>query len=178
MKSLLLRQLQLDDEEQFIAAWGRAEDFSTFRPGMPFTDFLEALADAAAGRNLPRGRVANTLLIGDVAGTIVGRLSIRHELNHFLATAGGHIGYAILDRHRRRGYGTEMLRQALPIARRLGLDRVLVTCDITNAASRKIIENNGGIFDGTYERGLKIPKLRYWIETSSVSLEHRTAGGT
>jgi len=165
MTDLTLRRLRLDDESQFVAAWGRATDFGTYRPGMPFTDFLKSLDDTAAGRNLPRGHVPNTLCVADVAGTLVGRLSIRHELNHFLSTAGGHIGYSVLEQHRRKGYGTEMLRQAMPIARDLGLDRVLVTCDITNKASRTIIEANGGMFDGTYERGLKVAKLRYWIDT-------------
>jgi len=163
--ALMLRPLRPPDEQQFIAAWGSAGDFSTYRPGMPFDDFLTALDDAAAGRRLPRGHVPSTLRIGDVAGTIVGRLSIRHELTRFLETAGGHIGYSILERHRRLGYGTEMLRQAIPLAAEIGLRRVLVTCDITNEASRKVIESNGGVYESTYSRGLRIPKLRYWIDT-------------
>jgi predicted acetyltransferase len=163
----VLRGLCLDDEEQFIAAWGRSGDFSAYRPGMPFAEFLESIEDAAAGRNLPRGHVPSTLRIGDVSGTIAGRLSIRHHLNRFLETAGGHIGYSVLERHRRQGYGREMLRQAIPLAAAIGLPRVLVTCDVTNVASRKIIEANGGIFESTYERGLRIPKLRYWIDTAN-----------
>jgi predicted acetyltransferase len=46
---------------------------------------------------------------------------------------------------RRRGHATAMLRQALPIARGLGIDRALVTCDVDNVASRKVIERNGGV---------------------------------
>ena len=168
MTDLVLRPLRPADEEQFIAAWGRAEDFSQYRPGMPFAEFLQALEDAAAGRRLPRGHVPSTLRIGEVAGTIVGRLSIRHELTRFLETAGGHIGYSVLERHRRHGYGTEMLRQAIPLAAAIGLPRVLVTCDITNVASRRIIEANGGVFESTYDRGLRIPKLRYWIDTQQL----------
>ena len=169
MTELVLRALRLDDEEQFVAAWGRTGEFSAYRPDMPFGEFLQALDDAAAGRHLPRGHVASTLRIGDVAGTIVGRLSIRHRLNRFLETAGGHVGYSVREGHRRKGYGTEMLRQAIPLAAEIGLPRILVTCDVTNVASRKIIEVNGGVFESTYERGLRIPKLRYWIDTAAAS---------
>ena len=37
-----------------------------------------------------------------------------------------------------------MLRAALPVAARLGIDPALVTCDVANIASRKVIEANGG----------------------------------
>ncbi|MEU9960460.1 GNAT family N-acetyltransferase [Streptomyces sp. NPDC050982] len=73
---------------------------------------------------------------------------------------GGHIGYGVRPTARRQGYATAMLRDVLPHARDLGLDRVLVTCDTTNVGSRKVIEANGGEFED--ERG---GKLRFWIRT-------------
>lgn len=57
-----------------------------------------------------------------------------------------------------------MLRAALPRARVLGLDRVLITCDATNTASRKVIEACGGLFED--RRGVK---LRFWVTTGEVS---------
>ncbi len=160
---LTLRRLRRADEPQFVPAWGLLEH-AYYQRGMEFSAYLARLADVEAGRHLPRGHVPNTQLYADVAGTLVGRLSIRHELNRALETIGGHIGYAVLATHRRRGYGTEMLRQALPIARDIGLARVLITCDETNTASRKVIEANGGIYQDRYKKGLKVAKLRYWIE--------------
>jgi predicted acetyltransferase len=53
-----------------------------------------------------------------------------------------------------------MLAQALPIAKRLGIDDVLITCDADNVASRRVIEANRGRFDA--ERG---GKLRFWVRT-------------
>jgi predicted acetyltransferase len=53
-----------------------------------------------------------------------------------------------------------MLRDVLPYASALGIERVLVTCDTTNVGSRKVIEANGGEFED--ERG---GKLRFWIRT-------------
>ncbi|MSP59265.1 MAG: GNAT family N-acetyltransferase [Myxococcales bacterium] len=61
-----------------------------------------------------------------------------------LRVEGGHIGYDTVPSFRGRGVATEMLRQALPLARALGLTAVLITCDDTNAASIRVIEKNGG----------------------------------
>lgn len=72
----------------------------------------------------------------------VGRLSIHHELNDALRIEGGHIGYDSVPSFRGRGVATEMLRQALPVARALGLTAVLLTCDDTNEPSIRVIERN------------------------------------
>jgi len=71
--------------------------------------------------------VPATFLLARVGGDLVGRVSIRHELNDFLAEFGGHIGYAVRPQFRRRGHATEILRQALVVARGEGVERVLVT---------------------------------------------------
>ena len=97
--------------------------------------------------NLPEQHVPSTFLVADIDGQIVGRVTIRHELNDFLRVEGGHIGYCVLPGFRRRGYATEILRQALIVARSIGIDRVLVTCDDDNAASIAVIEANGGKLD-------------------------------
>jgi predicted acetyltransferase len=107
--------------------------------------------------------VPTTFLVADVAGRIVGRASIRHELNERLFIEGGHIGYAVLQEHRRRGYATEILRQSLVVAQALGVKRVLVTCDDDNLGSATVIERCGGRFDSlsTAEDGHAV--RRYWI---------------
>jgi len=91
----------------------------------------------------------------------LGRLAIRHRLTPHLLEAGGHIGYDVRPSARRQGHATAMLRAALPVARSLGIESVLVTCPVTNVASRKVIEANGGIFDD--QRG---EKLRFWVPSS------------
>jgi predicted acetyltransferase len=57
---------------------------------------------------------------------------------------------------RRRGYATEILRQALTIANAHGIDPVLVTCDDTNIASATVIERCGGELESIFEVGLSI----------------------
>jgi predicted acetyltransferase len=89
--------------------------------------------------------VPATHLWGVMEDQFVGRISVRHELNDALRAVGGHIGYDTVPSFRRQGVATEMLRQALPVARSLGLTEVLITCDDTNAASIRVIEANGGV---------------------------------
>ncbi len=85
-------------------------------------------------------------------------------MTEHLMAVGGHIGYAIRASMRGKGYGNKILELAIPEAKKLGIDRVLVTCDVTNLASRKIIEKNRGILENQVrnpETG--IDKLRFWI---------------
>jgi predicted acetyltransferase len=57
----------------------------------------------------------------------------------------GHIGYAVVPWKRGRGYASRALALLLPEARAEGLDFVELTCDVANAASRRVIEKNGGV---------------------------------
>lgn len=92
----------------------------------------------------------------------VGRIAIRHELNDALRIEGGHIGYDTVPSFRGKGVAKEMMRQALPIARGLGLHEVLVTCDDTNAASIRVIESNGGKLRETKLLDPSRPLKRYY----------------
>ena len=97
----------------------------------------------------------------------VGRISIHHELNNALRVEGGHIGFDTVPSFRGRGVATEMLRQALPFARAIGLTEVLLTCDDTNAASIRVIERNEGSLRETKAPDTNRPLKRYyWIALS------------
>jgi predicted acetyltransferase len=127
-----------------------------------FGDYVAGLRDQAI-QDAPRpaGLVPSTTLWWVSGQEYLGRLAIRHRLTPSLLDYGGHIGYDVRPSARRRGYGTAMLAEALPVADKLGLDRVLVTCDHDNIGSRKVIEANGGVFEDQ-----RRDKLRYWVPTS------------
>lgn len=133
-----------------------------YKEGMPWSDYLEILCDEAMGHNLKEGRVPATFLIADNEGSLVGRASIRHELNEYLFNIGGHIGYGVRPNFRRQGFASEILRQSLNYIYELGVTQALVTCDDDNLGSLKVIESQGGVLENKVDvKG--ILKRRYWI---------------
>ena len=81
----------------------------------------------------------------------------------------GHLGYAVVPWKQGRGYATQALARLLPIARELGLPRVLVTCDAGNAASRRVIEANGDVAAGerTAPDHPSGRTLLFWIDVTA-----------
>jgi len=93
---------------------------------------------------------------------IIGSIQIRHSLNEDLKSYGGHIGYSISPLERKKGYGTLMLSLVLEKAKTLGINKVLITCDKDNIASRKIIITNGRILENEIIFHESIIQ-RFWI---------------
>lgn len=86
----------------------------------------------------------------------VGMASIRHHLTDALLQAGGHCGYSIRPNERGKGYGTLLL--GLEEAKRLNINRLLLTIQNQNIASIKVTLKNGGII----EEGNEVRKY-IWI---------------
>ena len=130
---------------------------------MDWADWIDLLERYRQGIDLPENRVRTAFLAADVDGQLVGRTSIRFELNDFLAERGGHVGYAVIPEFRRRGYATAILEESVVIARNEGVNSVLVTCDDTNTGSIKVIERCGGVLENTVVGDDGVAFRRYWI---------------
>ena len=142
------------------------------RSGNPYRDpregdLLSHIRSMHEGTNLPEGWVSATTLwlVDDMACRFLGEVDIRHRLTDSLLRYGGHIGYAIRLGEWNKGYGTLMLRLALPCAKTLGITRCLITCDDDNPGSARVMEKNG------FTLGDKMPNVidgqdiitrRYW----------------
>lgn len=167
--NLRLRPYTLDDElaarrAEEIAAGEETMFLLGMEPDMTWVDFLDRVETQRLGLYPSQYRVRAVQLAAIIDGVLVGRASVRFELNEFFATEGGHIGYVVLPQFRRRGYATEILHQSLVIARSGGVDSVLMYCLDTNVGSILAIERNGGVLDEVTANELGEPSWRrYWI---------------
>ena len=139
---------------QWQSRWDSPDGFAAFAAA------LRAQSDEATPR--PAGWVPSTTWWWIDGPAYLGRIAVRHRLTDRLREVGGHIGYDVRPTARRQGHATAMLRATLPHAHALGIDPALVTCDVDNVASRKVIQANGGVLAD--ERG---GKLRFWVPTGS-----------
>jgi len=140
-----------------------------------FKKYIKQLRNEAKGLALPKGYVPHTTFWmieqKDGINTFVGRVDIRHKLNERLLIEGGHIGYVLRPKYRGHGLGTLILKLALKKAKALVEDahlyddQVLLTCNINNVSSQKVIENNNGVLLKITDPGEFEPyNMFYWIE--------------
>jgi len=132
---------------------------------MALTDcdgYLQMLAADDAGTT--PGHVRMTSYWAMEAGLMVGSIRLRYTLTPAQRQVGGNIGYDVRPSRRNQGYATRMLALTLVRAREAGLNEVLLTCDVDNVASARVIQKNGGVlqFEGTFE-GHDAPIAHYWI---------------
>ena len=115
---------------------------------LSFDAHIKNLEDYSMGLNLPEDYVpAATYFLIDHMGQFIGAANIRHKLNEFLRTEGGHIAYGIRPSARSKGYGTKLLGLALEKAKELNISPVLLICDRENNDSAAVIQKNGGVLE-------------------------------
>ncbi len=87
-------------------------------------------------------------------GEFCGSIGFRWEHGTAELPAGvlGHIGFGVVPWKRRRGIGTAALALMLVEARTRGLPFVELTTTPDNTASRRIIEVNGGVLVGQFQK--------------------------
>lgn len=102
-------------------------------------EYLQQLSDYENAKNLPEGWVPETrfwLIDGE---EFIGSFSIRHALTPHLEKIGGHIAANISPKHRGKYSSFIGIKMCLEEAKKLDLDKVLMTCDVNNVASYKAI---------------------------------------
>lgn len=102
-----------------------------------------------------------------VDGEFAGEMSCRWQIDKgSLLEWGGHIGYGVSPDFRGNHLAQKMVEFALGIYKRRGISRVMISANEANLASRKTIENCGGILENVVEIDNDGPKriARYWIE--------------
>ena len=89
------------------------------------------------------------LLIRESDNRIVGTLNLRWNLNEEMLRFGGHIGYGIRPTERRKGYNKINLYLGIVEAKKVGLEKVMLDCDVNNIGSDKTLKALGGVLERT-----------------------------
>ena len=177
--SILLRPLSISDEKQARQThWELTQDAFDFlldlKRGESWPAYLGRLENLRLGVDVPQGWVPATFLVAELAGQVVGRVSIRHHLNPYLAEVAGHIGIGVRPDFRRRGYATAILHQSLSVAATTGLAHVLVTCDDNNVGAINATVDCGGVLENVPAARRSVRKCRFWVETGLQPVPPRT----
>ena len=154
--------------EELIADLGDGENGFGGTPvaggEMTMREYVQRCIDMTDPANLRPGLVPQTVFWAlDDMGKAIGIVRMRHYLNDNLRNRGGHIGYYVRRNQRGRGYGTEMLRLALLELKKLGVERALLTVDMDNIGSIRVIEANDGVLASVGQEADGKKFGRFWI---------------
>ena len=120
--------------------------------GYTFEQALERclnMQDKEYAKKLGRCQSKTFLLIRENDDKIVGTINVRWNLTESMKQFGGNIGYGIRPTERRKGYNKINLYLGLIEVQKLGLDRVMLDCDVNNLGSAKTMQSLGGVLERT-----------------------------
>ncbi|HFJ9441734.1 MULTISPECIES: GNAT family N-acetyltransferase [Bacillus] len=155
----------MEYREAFLHADEQPHGSSSLQNFDSLDEWFEKVSKQELGENLQGNRVPSSQFLSVEQGELIGFVNIRKRLNQELLRESGHIGYSIHPNKRRQGYATKQLKLALDEAQKLGLQKVLITCDKANIASAKTIQKVGGVLENevvSSHTGEIIQ--RYWVE--------------
>ena len=163
---IVIREIELSDEKEFVRFENRYKaecgnelvPFSLNPRNLSYADFFAELVRLKDKATCPEGYVPATYYLMYHDGKIVGAINLRRGDNESILNRAGHIGYGVAPWERNKGYATQGLKLCLNEARKAGFHRVLLTSDLDNAASQRVIAKCGGIFERENDN-----KKLFWI---------------
>lgn len=160
---LKFKQQVMNYKKEFIQNDDEMAGTSYLRTFDDYEEWLKFVLDNESESTKHTDVTANVYLgIREEDNNLIGFLNIRHTLNEYLFNYGGHIGYSVKKEERNKGYAKEMLKFALEECHKIGIKKVLITCDSENIASAKTIMSCGGVFENNVPEG-ELVTNRYWI---------------
>ncbi|WP_313812685.1 GNAT family N-acetyltransferase [Glutamicibacter sp.] len=173
-EDLEFRELNSADEQQALDAHQEMleEDFQFLfwtSNGESWEDYTCRMSSWRRGEHLPDGWVRTGFFVAVEHGYILGRVSVRYELNESLEHVGGHIGYGVLPDSRRRGVASALCRYGLQELAAAGVAKALITCHADNEGSKATILGCGGVLDPrlpSVRNAEGVEELRFWVPTS------------
>lgn len=166
-----LRKPTIEDKNQYleyIAEWGdeKIVPYSSRLLGKDYVTWMKDIELWEKEESKPENYVPSTTFLFVKEDRILGAVNIRHYLNEHLLSVGGHIGYGIRPSERKKGYAKIMCRLALEEARKMGIERALITADEDNSPSNATILSCGGVLESKIFDNEHFV-CRYWVDTDT-----------
>jgi len=127
--------------------------------------YLSERRDLEQGTNLAPGQIRTETFWAMEGGTYVGTVKIRSELTPEFERLGGHISYLVRPSKRGQGYAKAMLRIALRRLHVAGVNTAILTANLNNIASRRVIESLGGTYVEEFVDDGGETVVRYMMDT-------------
>jgi len=153
-------------------------EFRFLDPGSLVDGDLELVLARAEYRDTRRGVVPQYEFDVRSTGTMLkmGLIKLRILLTDELKLFGGNLSYDVDEGYRGHRYAARGCRLLFPLAKRHGLESLLITCAPDNAASRRTCELIGAQYVDTIEAEIEPGKYRPTCRFV-VSLEHAKTHG-
>lgn len=120
---------------------------NAYRENETFDEMIKRLKDRSKGINIAKLDVPSSMKWIIENDEVVGTIDLRHILNKNYFERLGHVAYYIHPLKRNRGYATKALSLAIKWYKKMPINKILITCYSDNEASKKVILNNGGVFE-------------------------------
>jgi len=145
---------EIPEEEEGFENSANGKSFEEFK------NYLMSSNNIFQGIGLKEGWVKSSTFWLYIDGKPVGVGKLRHSLVDHLYKIGGHGGYSVRPSKRGNGYGNLLLQLLLVEAKKLNIDKILLTVRNNNEKSIKVALRNNGIIE-------KITEERHyiWINT-------------
>jgi len=134
-----------------------------------YAGYLKKRIAYARGEQLPKGWTPITTYFCIENDVILGSIRVRQGCSDYIENVIGHIGYETRPSARGQGVAKFMLSH---IQQTVLTDDVIITCDPTNLASRKVIESCGGQFINEYYSAAEEQQVRRYQLPQSLSTCH------
>ena len=132
------------------------------------------MEDEEYAKSVGRCQGKTFLLIRENDNKIVGTINVRWNLSEEMLQFGGHIGYGIRPTERRKGYNKINLYLGMIEAKKVGLEKVMLDCDVNNLGSDKTLKALGGKLE---RRGIDpsdgILTNVYWFDVDETIKKYR-----
>ena len=153
-----LKKLSVDDGKEIYEMLNEIpKDENGFMNGAngklfeEFKSWLLRSDEISNGIGLQEGWVKQSIFWLYIDRKPVGIGKLRHSLVDHLYKEGGNAGYSIRPSERGKGYGNLMMQLLIDEARKLNIERILLTIRNYNERSIKVALKNNGIIENITE---------------------------